>query len=893
MKVFTNGLPTTLFCWQPLIDKYRELRRTNPNSIDFTEMCNHARAIFVDSQNIKTGVPRFIYTNKTSESFINPYSHIFPQKPYTPQQSNSSQLSATTHNSDPTRLCTNCKKLGRICFTGHTEDECVQPGGGDEGNFAKLLSKKPNGARVMDQKGGGNWKGGEKEKANVIEEVLSHPTNNIKSANVVYASNPDTIFCYPGAYTEQFFMANEFTRNFSQECAAIGYDDNMTILDTGATSHIFHNRAIFQSYDTAQSCDIRTANCGILTSHAQGLVISNVNVEDDILKTVMKLGFRDSLHAPDVPVNIISVGRLTESKFHILFGPTMAKIFLPPRVDEEPFTRFIIASKIGRLFFLKTDFVYTTQILADKFPRILDQAMVSFPHVPVTADLWHRCLGHIGQDTTRGMIKQDYVTGINKLSKADHTHCVSCILGKFPSRSYPSRQNRASDHLELIHGDICGPFSVQTPGGYLYFLALLDDRSNFNYVGLLKKKSEAFDHFVTIQNCWELSTGCKIKRVRFDNALELVAAKLGTHFKALGISIEKSVPYSHQQNGKAERFIRTIEDGTMTLLVDAGQPMNMWGDAVLTKAYLNNLTPSSTLDINITPYETFNSKKPDASHLKVWGCECYVRIAKELRGKGTFKGFYATFIGYGQPLGQKGWAVRDSNGKYFTMDNAIFNENSNEPKSTLIEHNLDIDGPSIGNNVKRPPGGHVGVQPDRPIPYLKPRNTKCIPKLTEKGAAWEDGIIQCNKHIEGGCKDRSKQDDTLHLLGEWGCVAGKENVELLNDIRNYLDVDIINNNDTTELVQNYKSIIIHKECFNLQQPQHATRKRKPFLFIYNLSVPPISYKNALVCDNYPQWFSAMEEEIKGLEEKKVYEVTKLPPEKKGDISTLGICAQAK
>lgn len=343
-KAFTNGLPSNLSCWQPLIDKYRELRRTNPYGIDFNNMCNHARAIFVDSQTAKAGVPRFIYTNESSESFINPYSRSLPQKPYP-----STQTSSQPNSSYESKNCTNCKKLGCIRFSGHTEDECVQPGGGDEGNFAKFTRKPPNIAKVPDTKGGGSWKGKEKEKANVIEDFPTISANNTETANVVYATNPDTIFCYPGAIHEHSYTINELNLN-GKESTNVGYNENTTILDTGATSHIFCNRSIFHTYDTSQSCDVRTANCGILKSHARGLVVSKVKVDDTSSNDTLNLGFRNSLHAPDVPVNIVSVGRLMESKFHVLFGSTMAKIFLPPGPDGEPFKHFVVATKVGRLF---------------------------------------------------------------------------------------------------------------------------------------------------------------------------------------------------------------------------------------------------------------------------------------------------------------------------------------------------------------------------------------------------------------------------------------------------------------------------------------------------------------------------------------------------------------
>jgi hypothetical protein len=80
--------------------------------------------------------------------------------------------------------------------------------------------------------------------------------------------------------------------------------------------------------------------------------------------------------------------------------------------------------------------------------------------------------------------------------------------------------------------------------------------------------------------------------------------------------VQKTVPYAHQQNGKSERYIRTLEEGSQALLADSGLPMYFWLDSVLTRQYLINQLPTSTLPDNITPFEVFtNGKKPDLSHL--------------------------------------------------------------------------------------------------------------------------------------------------------------------------------------------------------------------------------------------------------------------------------------
>jgi hypothetical protein len=59
---------------------------------------------------------------------------------------------------------------------------------------------------------------------------------------------------------------------------------------------------------------------------------------------------------------------------------------------------------------------------------------------------------------------------------------------------------RATDLLEIINTDVCGPMSISTRGGYRYFLTFTDDLSRYGYVYLMKHESEMFEKFKEFQN---------------------------------------------------------------------------------------------------------------------------------------------------------------------------------------------------------------------------------------------------------------------------------------------------------------------------------------------------------------------------------------------------------
>ena len=70
---------------------------------------------------------------------------------------------------------------------------------------------------------------------------------------------------------------------------------------------------------------------------------------------------------------------------------------------------------------------------------------------------------------------------------------------------------RATNLLEIIHTDVCGPMSVEAHGGYPYFLTFTDDLSIYGYICLMKHKSETFQRFKEFQSEVENHRNKKIK----------------------------------------------------------------------------------------------------------------------------------------------------------------------------------------------------------------------------------------------------------------------------------------------------------------------------------------------------------------------------------------------
>lgn len=87
-----------------------------------------------------------------------------------------------------------------------------------------------------------------------------------------------------------------------------------------------------------------------------------------------------------------------------------------------------------------------------------------------------------------------------------------------------------------------------------------------------------------------------------------------------------------QQNGRAERFNRTLMEKAQALHFDACLPQNWWEFAVEYAVHVYDRTPLRHLKWR-TPFEELNKAKSDVSHLRVFGCGAYIFIPEDIRNK--------------------------------------------------------------------------------------------------------------------------------------------------------------------------------------------------------------------------------------------------------------------
>ena len=95
--------------------------------------------------------------------------------------------------------------------------------------------------------------------------------------------------------------------------------------------------------------------------------------------------------------------------------------------------------------------------------------------------------------------------------------------------------------------------SVEAHGGYHYVLTFTDDLSRYEYIYLMKDKSETFEKFKEYQSEVENHRNKKIKFLRSNRGGEYLSYEFGLHSKQHGIVSQLTPPGTPQRNGVFER----------------------------------------------------------------------------------------------------------------------------------------------------------------------------------------------------------------------------------------------------------------------------------------------------------------------------------------------------
>lgn len=135
-----------------------------------------------------------------------------------------------------------------------------------------------------------------------------------------------------------------------------------------------------------------------------------------------------------------------------------------------------------------------------------------------------------------------------------------------------------------------------------------------------------------------------------------------------GINRHLTAPYSPQQNGVVERRNRTLLEMTRSILKHMNLPNYLWGEAVRHATFLINRVATRSLD-GKTPYEVLRMRKPNLSHLRVFGCVCYAKT--DSAGRKKLDDRSRALVHLGTEPGTKAYRLLDTTSKRIVVSRDV------------------------------------------------------------------------------------------------------------------------------------------------------------------------------------------------------------------------------
>ena len=225
---------------------------------------------------------------------------------------------------------------------------------------------------------------------------------------------------------EQLFVATCFAGNNSSE---------VWLIDSGCTRHMSNDKSIFKELDESYISKVRIGNGDCIDVKGKGDVVINTSSGIKIIN--------DVLYVPEINQNLLSVGQLLEKGFSVNFKEKACEIFDP---------------KGGKLFSVK--------MKGKSFSLDWEQAnSCAHPNLANQSQLWHKRLGHFHYSAISFMHKNELVQGL-PMAEAGTEVCEVCQMGKQSRLPFPQNKAwRATEELQLIHTDVCGPMKTQSLNG--------------------------------------------------------------------------------------------------------------------------------------------------------------------------------------------------------------------------------------------------------------------------------------------------------------------------------------------------------------------------------------------------------------------------------------------
>ncbi|CAI5957149.1 unnamed protein product [Closterium sp. NIES-64] len=455
-------------------------------------------------------------------------------------------------------------------------------------------------------------------------------------------------------------LAPEAGEDFQAVAAAVQANPAVVLLDSGCSHHLMGTKEAFVDLQPSGFIKhVRGFNGALQDVQGCGTIALQGEAGKQVL-------IPDVLYVPGVRANLLSSGQLKEHGVKL----------------QEDGDGMLLVSATGEVLGRAT---YSGRVLCTDLRPCPTRSTSTTPEVVAlraivsttksTPDRMHARLAHVGMDTIRSSAKNEVAIGLDlKSATGADSPCVLCVGGKLARHTFPDQGSDADDVLAVVHIDLCGPFRMAAKDGSLYFLLLKDHKTRYVWVKPITKKSDALPVFVQWLAVAERQTKKSVLMLRSDRGGEFLGKQFIDFVNDKGIVHDLTCPYTPQQNGMAEREMRTVVESVRTMLLHMGVQHHWWHLALRQAVWVRNCLERSTLPPGTTPYQLLTGKKPDLSLARVWGCMAQFLVPEQQRG-GKLQPKAKWGLHLGVSAASKGWELLDvDTDRVVTTSDVVFYE---------------------------------------------------------------------------------------------------------------------------------------------------------------------------------------------------------------------------
>ena len=193
------------------------------------------------------------------------------------------------------------------------------------------------------------------------------------------------------------------------------------LYNSRCTNHISPYKSHFNNFEPIKTCHFRTANKQMFSTIGKGELV--VNIPSDSSTTQLRL--KDVLYSPEVAYTLVSIGRLDEEGFFVIFGGGKCTIW-----DKNQELVGVIPKTATRVY------------------KVKHEEVANEAEERLTLGCFHCCMGHVSPETTWKLIKDKMVTGV-RLEYTPYGRpffCMSCVYAKATQKPIPKiREGERAD----------------------------------------------------------------------------------------------------------------------------------------------------------------------------------------------------------------------------------------------------------------------------------------------------------------------------------------------------------------------------------------------------------------------------------------------------------------